>query len=344
MIENGDTNPRQSGGREPRIARRRFLGALAFGAGSLGLSGKVPALVGSDAQAAAPEQGSRPLRLSLAPPRQGTPTPGGSLTVGLGEQPSTHNPYGGMSNRTTISQFLESLVGLDITTLEPIPLLATAWDVPDEKTYVFTLRKGVLFHDGTPFNADAVKAAFDYMLDPEVASPRASDFDRVDSVEVNDEHTVTFHLKEPFGVFLSTLARQGYFVSPTALKTWSAADLETKPPGTGPFKVADWIKDDKIVLERFEDYWDSERPYLDSITYRILPDGNVKTIAFKAGELDFVDNLPATEVAAIQANPTYTFASAPSTGYRSIYLNTTARPSTMPTRARPWRTSSTARS
>jgi peptide/nickel transport system substrate-binding protein len=122
------------------------------------------------------------------------------------------------------------------------------------------------------------------------------------------------------------LARQGYFISPTALETWSEADLDVKPPGTGPFKVVEWIKDDRIVFEKFDDYWDENLPYLDGLTYRILPDGNVKTIAFKAGELDFIDNVPATEAAAIQADSNYVFASAPSTGYRSIYLNTEAPP------------------
>jgi peptide/nickel transport system substrate-binding protein len=257
---------------------------------------------------------------------QTEPTKGGTLKIGLGEQPSTHNPYGGMSDRTTISQFLESLVELDKKTLATKPLLALDWKVPDDKTYVFTLRQGVKFHDGTDFDASAVKAAFDYMLDPKVASPRASNFDRVASVEVNDPHTVTFHLKEPFGVFLPTLAQQAYFVSPTALKNMAPADLEIKPPGTGPFKVLEWVKDDHITFERFDGYWDPKLPYLDRLEYRILPDGNVKVIAFKAGEIDFVDNLPATEVKGIQADPNYVFASTPSTGYRSIYLNTAAAP------------------
>jgi len=251
---------------------------------------------------------------------------GGTLTVARGSQPSTLNPYGGMSGRLTIAQIMEPLVDLDKETLEPVPLLATSWEIPDEKTYVFTLRKGVKFHDGTDFDAQAVKFAFEYMLNPDNASPRASDFERIESVEVIDDHKVAFHLTEPFGVFLSVLATRGFFVSPTMLQNATPAELDAKPVGTGPFKVVEWIRDDKIVLERFEDYWDSGLPYLDELVYKILPEYTVKMVALRTGEVDIVDNVPATEIEAVKKEENLVFASVPSTGYRSIYLNCDAPP------------------
>lgn len=250
---------------------------------------------------------------------------GGTLTVALAEQPSTLNPYGGMSDSKTIRHIMETLVDFNRETLEPEPLLATGWEIPNETTYIFTLREGVRFHDGTDFNADAVKAVFDYMLDETVASPRAGDFGLVESVEVLGEHQIAFHLKEPFGVFLAQLTR-GYIMSPAFLRTATPEQFDTAPIGTGPFKVVKWIKDDQIVLERFDDYWDEDLPYLDRLVYKILPDHLVKVVALKTGDVDLIDNLPATEIDSLTNDPNFVFVSRPSTGYRSIYLNCESPP------------------
>jgi peptide/nickel transport system substrate-binding protein len=251
---------------------------------------------------------------------------GGTLTVALAEQPSTLNVYGGMSDDKTLRHIVETLVGFDKETLEPEPLLATSWEIPDETTYIFTLREGVKFHDGTDFNAEAVKSAFDYILDEENASPAATYFDRVESVEVVDDYTVTFNLSEPFAVFLSNLAGRGFIMSPTFVEDATLDEMDSQPVGTGPFEIVEWVKDDRIVLERYDDYWDDNLPYLDELVYRLMPDQTAKMVALKAGEIDMVDNVPAPEVEPIQDSEDFVFASAPSTGYRSVYLNCDAPP------------------
>jgi peptide/nickel transport system substrate-binding protein len=253
---------------------------------------------------------------------------GGTLTVAMGAQPSTLNPYGGISGVSgkMLKQSVETLVELNKKTLEPQPLLATSWEVPDEQTYKFTLREGVKFHDGTDFDAEAVKFVFEYILDEENASPAASYFDRVESVEVVDEYEVVFHLSEPFGVFLANLAQRGYIMSPTAIQGMTLEEMDVSPVGTGPFKIVQWIRDDRVVFERYDDYWQEGLPYLDELVYKVLPDDTVKMIALRTGEVDLTDNVPATEVATIQRDEKLAFASIPSTGYRSIYLNNAAPP------------------
>jgi len=253
---------------------------------------------------------------------------GGTLTVGLGAQPSTLNPYGGISGMSgqVLKQSVETLVQLDKETLKPKPLLATGWEIPDEQTYVFTLREGVKFHDGTDFNADAVKFVFDYILNPDNASPAASYFDRVESVEIVDDYKVIFHLTEPFAVLLANLDNRGYIMSPTYLQKAAPEELDAAPVGTGPFKVVEWVRDDKVVLERFADYWDDNLPYLDQLVYKITPDDTVKMIALRTGELDIIDTVPATEIEAIKEDEELVFVGFESTGYRSIYLNCAAPP------------------
>jgi peptide/nickel transport system substrate-binding protein len=253
---------------------------------------------------------------------------GGTLTVGLSAQPSTLNPYGGISGMSgqVLKQAVETLVQLDKETLKPKPLLATSWEIPDEQTYVFTLREGVKFHDGTDFDAEAVKFVFDYILNPDNASPAASYFDRVESVEVVDDYKVTFHLTEPFAVLLANLDSRGYIMSPTYLQKATPEELDVAPVGTGPFKIVEWVRDDKVVLERFEDYWDGDLPYLDEIVYKITPDPTAKMVALRTGELDIIGTVPATEIEAIKEDEDLVFVEFESTGYRSIYLNCAAPP------------------
>ena len=253
---------------------------------------------------------------------------GGTLRAAIGANPSTLNPYGGASGMSgmVFKSCLESLVELDKETLKPVPLLATGWEIPDEQTYVFTLRKGVKFHDGTDFNAHAVKFAFDYIVNPDNAVPIASRFDRVESVEIVDDYKVVFHLKEPFGVLLDVLAADFLLISPMYLQQATPGELDEMPMGTGPFKVVKWTRDEKVEVERFEDYWGEDLPYLDAIEYKILPDTTVKMIALRTGEVDIVDTVPVTEIKAVKEDKELDFVEFESTGYRSIYLNCAAPP------------------
>jgi len=178
----------------------------------------------------------------------------------------------------------ECLVGVDRKG-NPVPKLAESWDVSEDgKIYVFHLRKGVKFHDGTPFDAAAAKFALE-----RAASSRA--FGRyIDKMEVVDEHTLRVNLKEYYALLLYDLA-SGFgapVVPPQAVEP--AGSIEGKVAnyiGTGPFKLVDYKKDEKAVLVRNDDYW-GEKLKIDKVIWKTIPDPHAQIIALKAGELDMI--------------------------------------------------------
>jgi peptide/nickel transport system substrate-binding protein len=178
----------------------------------------------------------------------------------------------------------ECLVGVDHKG-NPVPKLAVSWDVSrDGKTYVFHLREGVKFHDGTSFDAEAARFALE-----RAASKRP--FGRyIDGIEVLDEHTLKVHLKEYYAPFLLDLA-SGWgapVVPPQAVEPAGSIEGEVAHYiGTGPFKLVDYKKDEEAVLVRNDDYW-GEKPKVDKVIWKTIPDPHAQIIALKAGELDMI--------------------------------------------------------
>ena len=186
-----------------------------------------------------------------------------------------------------------------------IPWLATSWEISDDGLeYTFKLRQGVKFHDGTPFNADAVVfsikrqfegAHYKYWNSMNMAS-------LIDDVEEIDEHTVRFRLKQPSGLFLRYCTMHFmYIVSPTAVDKYDRkyGTSVSVPVGTGPYKYKSWRKNDRIVLERFDDYW-NEKARIKYLVFKSIPDNSARLIALQTGELhgmNFPDpeNLPLIE-------------------------------------------------
>lgn len=166
-------------------------------------------------------------------------------------------------------------------TLEP--QLATDYDVAEDGLSItFTLREGVTFHDGTPFDANAVKANIDRAIGPDsnVASRLAS----IESVEAMDARTVVFHLSQPDPAVLWLMAvnTPGMMASPAAFEQ----DLATKPVGTGPYELVSAEKDADVVYERNEDYWDPESAALSRLVIRSIADQNARYNAVRSGEID----------------------------------------------------------
>jgi peptide/nickel transport system substrate-binding protein len=147
----------------------------------------------------------------------------------------TNDQVSSVANR----HIYENLVRRNPETLELEPWLAESWETPDENTWIFNLRAGVTFHDGTPFDAQAVKHTFDRIKDPETGSPRASLLAPVETIEVVDDLTLRMTTAQPYGAFLAALAHINASIeSPTAVEQYG--DLMRNPVCTGPFRFDDW--------------------------------------------------------------------------------------------------------
>ncbi|MBW1804321.1 MAG: ABC transporter substrate-binding protein [Deltaproteobacteria bacterium] len=166
------------------------------------------------------------------------------------------------------------------------PILATSWELaPDKSYYIFHLRKGVKFHDGTDFNAQAAKWNLDFW----VRSKRPT-LDKVTSIEVIDDYTIKCHLSSWDSVLIDDFSRQTYMISPTAYKKHGEKWADTHPVGTGAFKLTEFRRQSHLKYEKFEDYWETKNgdklPYLDGIHITQIGDPMTAIAALKKGEVD----------------------------------------------------------
>jgi peptide/nickel transport system substrate-binding protein len=221
---------------------------------------------------------------------------GSALT--LGEPAEIASPH----DHTYASPAIESLLSLDEKG-NPVPWLATGWTVSkDAKTITMTLRKGVKFHDGTDFNAQAAK----YALDMFRASPKRVTLKAISSVDVVDDYTIRLNLSQFESHILPSLAvAPGMMVSPTAFKTHDKEWIMRNPVGTGPFKLVKHERDVTLIYEKFPGYWQKGKPYLDRIEFKFVEDPYSAVMAFKAGEADCIMRLDAKDASGLQATGKY---------------------------------------
>ena len=160
--------------------------------------------------------------------------------------------------------------------------LATDWEAVDETTWRFTLREGVTFHDGEPFNAEAVQASLERVSDEEFGSERYFLYDMITEVNVVDEYTVDVVTEYPFAPILSHLAHDGGgMISPAAVE--EAGYDEVEPIGTGPFMLESWEPGDELVLVRNDNYW-GDPVNLDSITFQVVPEESTRLALVETGD------------------------------------------------------------
>ena len=175
----------------------------------------------------------------------------------------------------------ESLVKVDAHG-RLVPWLAERWHTTDNLNYTFFLRHGVRFHNGREMKAADVKFAVERAMNPETKHPYPKHYESIGTIIVRDDYTITFVLKHVDVMFLWTLARQGSVIYPRE----AVGTLKTAPIGTGPFKFAQWVPGDRIVLERNPDYRTKGLPKLERVTFRFIPDPNAALAALKAGDID----------------------------------------------------------
>ncbi len=226
------------------------------------------------------------------------------LVVGQIAEPKSMDPHvvTAVNDFRILVNIYDGLVRYKPGTLEVEPALAESWEIsPDGKTYTFKLREGVTFHDGTPFNAEAVKFNFDRMLDESHPFhdtgpfPLSFFFSAIESTEVVDDSTVAFHLGEPYAPLLSNLAYPtGLMVSPAAVEQ-HGADFGRNPAGTGPFKFRQWESNRQVAIERNEDYWDGAPP-LAGVVFRPITDANARVTEMLSGGIDLMVEVPPDNV------------------------------------------------
>jgi peptide/nickel transport system substrate-binding protein len=225
------------------------------------------------------------------------PKPGGTLRVAWEADATGFDP--GLS-RGIQAYYLKGNLFNPLVTVDEnlnfVPELAESWETQENgKVYVFHLRKGVKFHDGTDFNAEAVRWNIQWTTDRDSNSVMDAFLDTIEAVEVIDAHTVKIILKYPTFTLLPALAqyREGLLIkSPTAYEKVGKQDAPRHPVGTGPFKLAQWNQNSLIALEKNKDYWKPGLPYLDRIEFKIMKDGVTRATAIRAGEVDYVSWLP----------------------------------------------------
>ena len=245
--------------------------------------------------------------LALVSPAAAQTPPNVLVVVQIAEPASLDPHVSTAANDFRIAVNLyDGLVRNKSGTLEIEPALATDWTISDDGLeYTFNLREGVSFHDGTPFNADAVKFNFDRMLDethPYADTgpfPLSFFFSAVETVEVIDDLTVKFTLNEAFAPFMSNLASAtGLIVSPAAVEQYGA-DYGRNPVGTGPYKIADWVDGEYIKLVAHDDYFGG-KPTAKSVTFVEVPEVSARIAGLVSGEYDIAVNIPPDQIPVIE--------------------------------------------
>jgi peptide/nickel transport system substrate-binding protein len=220
--------------------------------------------------------------------------PTGTLIVALPLDPNSLNPPNTAERmaENVSNQIFDALLALDLELNELSPALATEWEVSDDGLqYSFTLREGVTFHDGTPFNAEDVVATFEAGADP--ANAYFDEYIGL-TVEVIDDYHVVLVRDEPDVVFERLLAETP-IISAEQFAEGGNQAIEDFPIGTGPFKFVEWVKGNRIVLEANRDYWIEGLPLVAEVIFRPISESSTRLAAIQTGEVHIVNRLSSDE-------------------------------------------------
>ncbi|MBI4277715.1 MAG: ABC transporter substrate-binding protein [Armatimonadetes bacterium] len=275
---------------------------------------------------------------ALSAPATPAPRPGGTLFFVLEADPDRLDPNlsGLRTSQIVFFQIFEPLIVRDPQDRTFKPWLATAWEVsPDGRAYTFRLRRDVKFHDGTPFNAEAVKFNMDRTHNPALASRCggcAVGF--YDSSEVVDQYTVRIRLKQPWAPFLDAMSLFYRMVSPAQVRRVGDQDLGRRPVGTGSFRFVEWVPNDRIVLERNPDHtWappifrNKGAAYVERVHVRIITEPTTRVTALEAGEVHVATAVPPQDFARLSRDPRYQAIIGIQSGVPFVFaVNVTKRP------------------
>jgi len=232
------------------------------------------------------------------------PSPPAVLTISMGTQPSTLDPQKatGMPNLGIIRLITETLVDADYQTGELIPLLVERWEsTPDATTWTLYLRQGVKFHDGTAFNATAVKFTLERLLDPKTGGAAASAYSMIKSIDVKDTYTAVIKT-DPYAPFMRLLwYAPSSIVSPSQVKRLGDT-FSQQLAGTGPYKLVEYVRGDHIKLTANDQYWGG-KPKIDTVIVKPIPESGARLMALESGTVDFVYAVPPPDIPRLEKNP-----------------------------------------
>ncbi|CEG25837.1 ABC transporter substrate-binding protein [Bacillus sp. B-jedd] len=261
-----------------------------------------------------------------------------TLVYARGADSVTLDPIGTTEGETfkVTENIYDTLVNFGESDTTTQPGLAESWEISDDSlTYTFKLVKGVKFHDGTDFNAEAVKYNFERWAGGNAEKfPYYTMFGGykgepghvIKEIKVVDEHTIQFTLTRPQATFLVNIAMTCFGIaSPAALEKYGD-QYRKNPVGTGPFKFVEWKENDTITLEKNPDYWQKGYPKLNKVIFRVIPENTARLNALKNGEIDLMDGLNYAEVDQVTSNDKLQLIERPSMNIGYLGLTVTRKP------------------
>ncbi len=254
------------------------------------------------------------------------PVYGGEMSVAITADPPGWDPTVSTSQeiaRVTYHNVFEGLVRLDRNG-EIVPALAESWETSDDGlTWTFKIRDGVKFHDGSDLALSDITAKFERATDPDSGHTHPEYYAAIDTVQAGDGNTVVFTLSEPSSSLLYNLARPDSIIYPAA----QAETQRSQPIGTGPFRFVDYVEGSEVRLEKFADYYLEGVPYLDAVTFEIIPDPNTRFAALQSGDIDLIGvALPPEQFMQLEGNPSLKGTEGSATTEITLALNNTRPP------------------
>lgn len=226
------------------------------------------------------------------------------VKIALASEPNTFDPHltVGRNTQIFIANVFDGLTARD-EKAGVIPALATEWKVRDDKLgWDFKLRSGVKFHNGDEFNAESVKFTVERVINPDLKSTISSEMGGIAGVEVKDATTVTIKTKQPDVMLPSRFSElYGGMLSPKHTQATDKDALGTKPNGAGPYKLTEWAKNQRLVLEAYDGYWRGAAA-VKKLTIRPILEDAARIAALQAGEVDIISNVPYERIEELKAN------------------------------------------
>jgi peptide/nickel transport system substrate-binding protein len=242
-----------------------------------------------------------------------------TLMMIIESSPTNLDPRVGLDAQ---SERIDSLLFDDLLTrddhLNVQPQLAERWEIPDRRTYVFHLRKGVNFHDGRPLTSRDVKWTFDSLLQGKIRSTKTAAYRFVDQIDAPDPYTAVFHMKEPFATLLWNLSDGAIGIVPYG----SGSEITEHPIGSGPFRFVSAEQDKEVVIERNDGYW-GEKPHVKTVRFAVVPDTTTRALELRKGSADIAmgNALTGDLVLALERQPNLEILRGPGTVLSYLALN-----------------------